>query len=70
MLSNISIGYAIMRENRVMASMASAFCRLGLLYLFLNFPNIKHMAYLHNRIIAYLAGMKMDHGKSGTPFAI
>ena len=42
----------------------SAFYRLGLLYLFLNFPNIKHIAYLYNRSIVYLAGMKMNHGKN------
>ena len=42
----------------------SAFYRLGLLYLFLNFPNIKHIAYLYNRSIAYLAGMKISHGKN------
>ena len=54
MLRNISFGYAIAWENRVMASIKkrripSAFCRLGLLYLFLNFPNIKHIASLYNR---------------------
>ena len=62
MLRNISIGYAIARENRVMAStkkrrFQSYFYRLGLLYLFLNFPNIKQIAYIYNRSITYLAGM-------------
>ena len=42
----------------------SAFYRPALLYLFLNFPNVKHIAYLYNRSIAYLAGMKMNHRKS------
>jgi hypothetical protein len=42
----------------------SAFYRLSLLYLFLNSPNIKHIASLYNRSIAYLAGMKMNSGKS------
>ena len=47
MLSNISIGYAIEGENRVMAStkkrsIPSAFYRLGLLYLFLNFPKLAY----------------------------
>ena len=37
---------------------------LGLLYLVHNFPNIKHIASLYNRSIAYLAGMKMIHRKS------
>ena len=70
MLCNISIGYAIVRENRVMASIKkrripTAFYRLALLYLFLNFPNIKHIAYLYNRSIAYLAGMEIKpQGKS------
>jgi hypothetical protein len=32
--------------------------------LFINFPNNKHIASLYNRSIAYLAGMKMNHGKS------
>ena len=69
MLHKISTGNAIAWENRVMAStrkrrIPSAFYRLGLLYLFLNFPNIKHIASLYNRSIAYLAGMKMNHGKS------
>ena len=69
MLCNISIGYAIAWENRVMASIKkrriqSAFFKLGLLYLFLSFPNIKHIAYLYNRSIAYLAGMKINHKKS------
>jgi hypothetical protein len=54
-LHNISVGYAIERDNRVTAStkkrIPSAFYRLGLLYLFLNFPNIKHIAYLYNRSI-------------------
>ena len=69
MLRNISVGYAIARENRVlMASIKrgspSALYRLGLLYLFLNFPNIKHIASLYNRSIAYLASMAMNQGKS------
>ena len=68
MLLYISIGYAIVGENRVMAAkkkrrIPSAFYRLGILYLFLNFPNIKHIAYLYNSSIAFLAGMKMDHRK-------
>jgi hypothetical protein len=41
-----------------------AFYRLGLLDLFLTFPNIKHIAFLYNKSIAHLAGMKMNHGKS------
>ena len=46
MLRNISIGNANAGENWLMASIKkrrvpSAFYRLGLLYLFLNFPNIK-----------------------------
>ena len=70
MLRNISIGYAIAREYRVMASIKkrripSAFYRLGLLYLFLNFPNLKHIAYLYNRSIAYLDGVKMKQGRRG-----
>ena len=69
MLHNISIGYAIAVENRAMASIKqrrfpSAFYRLGLLYFFLNIPNIKHIASLYNMSIAYQAGMKMDHRKS------
>ena len=69
MLCNISVGYAIVQENRGMAStkkrrLPSAFYRLGLLFLFLNFPNIKHIAYLYNRNTGYLAGMKINHGKS------
>ena len=69
MLCNISLGYAIAEENSVMATnkktrIPSAFYRLGLLYLFLNFPNIKHIAYIYNMRIAYLAGMKMSHVKS------
>ena len=69
MLSNISIGYAIVWENRMMASIKkrripSAFYRLDLLFLFVNFPNIKHSASLHNRSKAYLAGMKINHRKS------
>ena len=71
MLHNISIGYAIAQEHRGMASIKkkripSAFYRLGQLYLFLNFPNIKHIASLYNRSIAYLAGMKIKR----PPFAI
>ena len=67
MMRNISIGYAIAQENRGMAStkkrrIPAAFYRLGLLYLFLNFPNIN--VYIYNRSIAYLAGMKINHGKS------
>ena len=34
------------------------------LYLLLNFPNIKHIVYLYNRSLAYLAGMKMNYRKS------
>ena len=69
MLCIISIGYAITPENRVMVTnkkrrIPSVFYRLGLLYLFINFPNIKHIAYLYNRSIAYLACMKMNHRKS------
>jgi hypothetical protein len=75
MLRNISIGSAIVGENRLMAankkrSIPSAFYRLGLLYLCLNFPNIKHIAYIYNRSIAYLTGMKMNHGEKRPPFAI
>ena len=61
MLSNISIGYVVTGENRVMAGnknrIPSAFYRLGLLYLFLNFPNIKHIAYIYTTSITYLVGM-------------
>ena len=69
MLTNISIGYVNAGENRVMASnkkrrIPSAIYRLCLLYLFLNFANIKHIASLYNESIAYLATMKMNHGKS------
>ena len=50
------------RRKRVMASIKKrripSFYRLGLLCLFLNSPNIKHVAYIYNRSIAYLAGMK------------
>uniref|UniRef100_A0A673ZFN6 Metastasis associated 1 n=1 Tax=Salmo trutta TaxID=8032 RepID=A0A673ZFN6_SALTR len=46
------------------------FYRLGLLYLFLNFPNIKHIAFLYNRSIAYLAGMKINHGEKRPPLVI
>jgi hypothetical protein len=65
-LRNISIGFAIVGENRVMAStkkrrIPSALYRLGLIYLFLNFPNIKHIAYIYNWSIAYLAGMRINH---------
>jgi hypothetical protein len=72
MLRNISTGYAIARENRVIASIKmrmipSAFYRLGIIYLFINFPNIKHIAYLYNISIAYLAGMKMNHGDNVLP---
>ena len=68
MLRNISIGYANAVE-RVMASIKkrripSDFYRLGLLYLFLNFTNIKHIASLYNRSIAHLAGMKINYGES------
>ena len=68
MLRNISIGYAIAGENRVMAAnkkrrIPSFFYGLGLLYLFLNFPNMKHIAYIYNRSMAYLTGMKMNHTK-------
>jgi hypothetical protein len=66
MLLNIAIGYANVWENWLMASnkkrrIPSAFYRLGLVYLFLNLPNIKHIAYIYN---SYLAGMKMNHGES------
>ena len=37
---------------------------IGLLYLLLKCPNIKHIAYLYSRSLAYLAGMKINHGKS------
>ena len=62
MLPHISIGYAIAGENAVMAAnknmrILSAFYRLGLLYLFLNFPNIKHIAYIYTTSITYLVGM-------------
>ena len=75
MLCNISIGYAIVGENRVMDAnqktrIPSDFYRLGLLYLFLNFPNIKHIAYIYNRNIAYMAGKKINHGEKCPPFAI
>jgi hypothetical protein len=64
MLHNISLGYAIAWENRVMASIKkrgiqSAFYRLGLLYLFLNFPNIKHIASVLQQ-----DGMTFNHGNS------
>jgi hypothetical protein len=51
---------AFVKKRRI----PSAFYRLGLLYLFLNFPNIKHNTYLYSRSIAYMAGMKMNHRKS------
>ena len=75
MLHNISIGYEIAGENRMMATnkktrIPSAFYRLGLLYLYINFPIIKHIAYIYNRSIAYLAGMKINHGEKHPPFAI
>ena len=44
----------------------SAFYRLEQLYLFLNFPNIKHIAYIYNRNIAFLSG----YGEKRTPFVI
>jgi hypothetical protein len=74
-LRHISIGYAIVAENRVMASIKkrrilSAFYRLGLLSLFLNFPDVKHIASLYNRSIAYLAGMKINHREKQPPLAI
>jgi hypothetical protein len=58
-----------LREKTVMASIKkrripSSFYRLSLLYLFINVSNIKHIASLYNRNIAYLAGMKINHGKS------
>ena len=61
MLRNISIGYANAEENWVMAvnkkrRIPWAFYRLGLLYLFLNFPNIKHIAYIYNRSIDWGEG--------------
>ena len=54
------------RKQSLMASIKkrripSAFYRLGLLYLFLNFLNIKHIASLYNRSIVYLAGMKINN---------
>ena len=72
MLRNISIGYAIARENRVMASTENRRISflLGLLYFFLNFANTKHIAYIYNRNIAYLAGMQINHGEKRPPFAI
>ena len=56
MLRNVFIDYDLQwhEKNRVwMASnkkrrIPSAFYRLGLLYLFLNFINIKHIALLYN----------------------
>ena len=50
MWHSISISYAIAGENRVMAAnkkrrISWVFYRLGLLYLFLIFPNIMHIAY-------------------------
>jgi hypothetical protein len=42
MLRNISISYAIAGENKK-RRIPSAFYRLGLLYLFINLPNIKHI---------------------------
>ena len=39
----------------------SAFYRLGLQYLFLNFPNIKHRLYSCCKYKQYLAGMKINH---------
>jgi hypothetical protein len=47
----------------------SDFYRLDLLYLFLNFPNIS-IAYIYNRSIAYLAGMKINHSGKHPAFAI
>ena len=70
MLHNISIGYTIAWENNIVLMACikkgkdpSALDRLGLMYLFLNFPNIKHITSLYNRSKAYLAGRKMNHGK-------
>ena len=64
-----------LREKMEMVStknrrIPSAFYRLGLPYLFLNFPNIKHIAYIYNRSIAYLSGMKINHREKCPPFAI
>jgi hypothetical protein len=72
MLCYISIGYAIAGENRVKASIKKRRIpsALGLLYLFLNFPNIKHIAYIYTRSRAYLAGMKTNHEEKCPPFAI
>jgi hypothetical protein len=75
MLRNISIGFAIEGENREIATnkkrrFPSAFYRLRLQYLFLNCPYIKYIAYIYNRSIAYLAGMKINHGEKRPPSAI
>jgi hypothetical protein len=45
----------------------SAFYRLGLLYFLLNIPNMKHIASLYNRSIAYLTGMKINCGEKLLP---
>ena len=59
MLRNISIGYAIAWENMMASTkkrrIPSSFYRLSILYLFLNFPNIKLIAYIYNRSMAYRA---------------
>ena len=57
MLRNISIGYAITICFRI----PSAFYRQGLVYLFLNFLDIKHIVYIYNMSIDYQAGMKINH---------
>ena len=64
-----------LQEKRVMASnkkrrIPSAFYRLDLLYLLLNFPYIKHIGYIYNMRVAYLAGMKINHGEKCPPFTI
>ena len=65
MWRNISAGYAIVWENKSDGSFLQARPTI-----FINFPNIKHIASLYNRSIAYLAGMKMNHGEKRPPFAI
>ena len=67
MLRNISIGYIIARENRVMASIKKRripldFYRLDLLY----FSTFLILSTLLNisRSIAYLVGIKVNYRKS------
>jgi hypothetical protein len=58
-----SVGYAIARvmANIKKRRIPSAFYRLGLLYFYFStFLILTHIAYLYNRSIAYLAGMKMN----------